>query len=269
MQNLIYIYSLSEQGSDKIRYVGKTKFELKIRLKQHLYDNKKCYRYYWLQSLKKQGKQPEIELIDIVPENEWQFWEIHYISLFKSWGFNLVNSTTGGEGIDGFSHSNETKEKLRQINLGKKHSEETKIKCRNRKPSDITKKAIAKKLSLPIIQLTLNGKFLKEWQSSRETSRQLKIQIGALSDCLNKKTSSCNDSIWIFKSEYDNSKNYFISKEKRYKKKVAQLSYDGKIIKVWKSIREASLYLKINSANITSCCQDKRKNAGGFKWKYF
>lgn len=221
---MVNIYSLTDPNSFQIRYIGKTKNELNLRLYSHLKEKQKCHRFYWLQKLKEANQKPIIELVDIVPENEWVFWEKYYISLFKSWGFNLVNSTEGGEGIEGYNHSEETKERLSNINLGKKHSEETKTKLRNKKMPQIAKEAIAKKLSLPIVQLTLNGKFVREWNSSREATRQLNIKIGALSDCLNKKTQSCNDYIWVFKNEYNPLTDYFISKEKRYKRKVVQLS---------------------------------------------
>ena len=45
-----------------------------------------------------------------------EFW----ISLAKSWGFNLTNGTSGGEGSNGFKgkkHSEETKRKLREKTL--------------------------------------------------------------------------------------------------------------------------------------------------------
>lgn len=41
---------------------------------------------------------------------------------------SLVNMTDGGDGMLGFNHSEETKEKLREANLGIKRTEETKLK---------------------------------------------------------------------------------------------------------------------------------------------
>ena len=49
--------------------------------------------------------------------------------------------------------------------------------------------------------------------------------------------------------------------------KVIQLSLKSEVIKIWSSIKEAQKDLKIG--NISSCCRNKRKTAGGFKWKYF
>lgn len=39
-----------------------------------------------------------MEILDTVNVCDWQFWEIHYISLMKSFGFNLTNHTNGGGG---------------------------------------------------------------------------------------------------------------------------------------------------------------------------
>lgn len=49
---------------------------------------------------------------------------------------------------------------------------------------------------------------------------------------------------------------------------VCQYDLNGNFIKRWNSIRDVERALKINNANITSVCKNKRKNAGGFIWKY-
>ena len=51
-------------------------------------------------------------------------------------------------------------------------------------------------------------------------------------------------------------------------KKILQFTKSGEFIKEWPSIREASKQLKINFGNISSCCNGKRKSAGGYVWKY-
>ena len=65
------------------------------------------------------------------------------------------------------------------------------------------------------------------------------------------------------------------SKEKNpYAKKVAQYEYNektkekGELIKIWNYIGEASVELKINWGNISSCCRGRLKSAGGFVWEY-
>lgn len=51
-------------------------------------------------------------------------------------------------------------------------------------------------------------------------------------------------------------------------KPVVQISLDGNIIKEWGSLKEVSEYLLINRNTIRMVCQNKRKTAGGYKWKF-
>ena len=49
---------------------------------------------------------------------------------------------------------------------------------------------------------------------------------------------------------------------------ILQFSKDMEFIKEWPSIAEAQRLLRISQGNICACCQGKRKQAGGFVWKY-
>lgn len=53
-----------------------------------------------------------------------------------------------------------------------------------------------------------------------------------------------------------------------YTKKAVQCDLQGKPIKEWQSIKEASEETKIERRNINACCRGKRKTAGGYIWKY-
>jgi len=83
--------------------------------------------------------------------------EQHYIDLYDSFnnGYNCLPKA--GSKI-GFKITSETKEKLRQINLGKKYSDET-----NKKKGFVGRKN-CKHNPTPIIQYDLQGNFIKEWQ---------------------------------------------------------------------------------------------------------
>lgn len=50
-------------------------------------------------------------------------------------------------------------------------------------------------------------------------------------------------------------------------KAVKQISKDGKLIKVWRSIKEASESLGIHAPDISKASCGKRKTAGGFVWQ--
>lgn len=83
------------------------------------------------------------------------------------------------------------------------------------------------------------------------------------------KTNNCVENLEWCDPKYN--ANYGNAIKKRVKKmyvKVEQYSIDGKLIKVWNSIREASEKLKIKNQSITRCCQGKRKTTGGYIWRY-
>lgn len=51
-------------------------------------------------------------------------------------------------------------------------------------------------------------------------------------------------------------------------KPINQYDKCGNFIRHYKSIKEASTIYKINNSNISQCCMNKRKTAGGYKWEY-
>ena len=51
-------------------------------------------------------------------------------------------------------------------------------------------------------------------------------------------------------------------------KVVLQYNLKNELIEEWKSVRDASRKLNINTGSICRCCKGEFKTAGGFKWKY-
>jgi hypothetical protein len=51
-------------------------------------------------------------------------------------------------------------------------------------------------------------------------------------------------------------------------KKIAQYSKNGKLIKTFNSIADASREYNISTTNISKCCKGKRHSAGKYIWKY-
>ena len=117
-----YIYILLCPASQQVRYVGKTVNPRK-RYNNHISPDNNYYVSRWIKKLKSKGLKPIFEIIDEITEN-WEFWEQHYISLFKSWGYKLTNLTNGGEGVLGKIAWNKGKKGI--------YSEETMNKMRSR-----------------------------------------------------------------------------------------------------------------------------------------
>jgi hypothetical protein len=79
---------------------------------------------HWTKVYNKYGKVVDIVAQDISLDAAKEM-EKHLIASLKD---SLCNKTLGGEGFFGGVHSEETKEKLRKANTGKKLSDETKRK---------------------------------------------------------------------------------------------------------------------------------------------
>lgn len=94
------IYALSDPRTpDNVRYIGKAT-DIHNRLNRHLKETSITKKNNWIKMLSKENIIPLISIIDIVEDNEWQKFEIYWISQFKTWGFNLLNMTAGGDGVD-------------------------------------------------------------------------------------------------------------------------------------------------------------------------
>lgn len=93
-----FIYGLRCPLTGLIRYIGKCD-DPKTRLLAHLRDPEKNRRTNWLASLKSQGLKPALEIVAEVAHNNWEFWERSYIRAYRCLGFDLANSTDGGEGV--------------------------------------------------------------------------------------------------------------------------------------------------------------------------
>lgn len=124
MTGTTFIYVLKEPDTGEIRYVGKSN-NPKHRLRHHLRDNKHNRRTAWIEHLRGKGELPVLEIIDEVPIEHWQQWEVAWIEYFKEQGCDLVNGTLGG---DGLIPTPEVLKKLSRSHLGKTISYETRAK---------------------------------------------------------------------------------------------------------------------------------------------
>lgn len=120
--NTTFIYALEDPRNNSIRYIGKADKPNARFEKGHLRQiNHNSHKSNWIKQLIAQDLKPVQFIIDEVNILEWIFWERHYISLYRSFGFNLLNETDGGEGESGWHHSDKTKNKLKQYKKTVKH----------------------------------------------------------------------------------------------------------------------------------------------------
>lgn len=91
----------------------------KQRLNSHRSHTGRSYRTNWISKLKSCGRYPLLEIIDEVPIEYWQQWEVAWIQYFREQGCNLVNCTLGGDGNHGVKHSSEWNRKISEAQKGK------------------------------------------------------------------------------------------------------------------------------------------------------
>ncbi|KKL54801.1 hypothetical protein LCGC14_2261760, partial [marine sediment metagenome] len=121
---MIYIYALIDPFTKEIRYIGKS-IKPKERLINQCNEYSPTWRTNWIQSIFKQGKRPEMSILQALEDNEdWQDAERKWIKKGREMGWRLTNCTDGGDGL--VNPSEEVRQKIIKTWIGRKHSEKTK-----------------------------------------------------------------------------------------------------------------------------------------------
>lgn len=162
------IYILTDPSSYEIRYVGKTTKSLSHRLSCHISPAElkiKTHKTNWIKSLLKIGMKPQIECIEIIETTDQETHsarEIYWIAELRKLGVKLTNTTDGGEGVCGISHS--------AWNKGLKASAETRRKQSQAKKGKATWN---KGKSCP----SLKGK--PSWLKGQTVSEETRVKISS------------------------------------------------------------------------------------------
>lgn len=159
----------------------------------------------------------------------------------------------------------QTRDKLREKNLGHIVSEETKKK--------ISDKAKAR-FSNPAYRNPLAGKSLSEETRRKISEANKGVQAGENHPLFG--THLSNDTKQKIgqkaKERLANPENHpmYGKTEGNNPRAIAIEQYDkfGNFIKNWSCAKEAANSLNIDSSGITKCCKGKYKTAGGYIWKY-
>lgn len=130
------------------------------------------------------------------------------------------------------------------------------------------RKIIADSAKKPIFQFTLQGDFIKEWDSATDAALCLGLNRKGISESMSprRKLQSSQGFIWVYKDTYDGGQ----IKMAPGTNKVPILQFDlsGNFIREWESARAAGRYYNRNDRNITNSCRGHQCNVAGFIWKY-
>lgn len=225
-----YIYKHIRLDSNKPFYIGiGTKPNNFLSTKREYCRAYDCYTRstFWNRVVNKYGYKIEILLesddYNFIKEKEKEFVSI-YGRINNKTGI-LINLTDGGEGSVGRILSNNTKEKIRSKSIGRKVSLETKLKMsESRKGRSVVisenhRKSISLKNKgriidgewrekllkrraekrLPVLQYTLDGNFIKEWESAFQVGEYLNIPRNSISRCCRGLAKSAYNYKWKYK----------------------------------------------------------------------
>lgn len=246
MENNCGIYCWTNKASNNKKYIGKA-VNLKQRKRKFCNWNNIIYAGDYINRARLKYNSNEYwdyEILEFCKKEELNEKETYYITYYKSnkreFGYNLTN---GGEGMNGYIMSEETKRKIGDSKRGIPRSEETIRKMsegmKGKHHSEETKRKMSERMKGK--NHPMFGKHHSE-EAKRKICEAGKGRI--TSDETKKKLGIIN------------------------RKKVIQYDINYNFIKEWDSIVEASNTLNISKTHIGECCKGKRKTTGGYKWEY-
>ena len=208
------VYKITNKINNKI-YIGITSQGASARFKEHLFAAEHGSPFKIHKAIRKYGRENFIfEIIDFCNNyNELKEKEKYYISLYDSMndekGYNM---TEGGDGTFGRSHSEETKEKIRQKAIGReideltraKLSEAGKVRTENRE-AYWNSGQIGQSRRKPVLQYTNTGEFLQRFDGVNIASRVTGITVNLIVSALkgrNILASKKNPYIWVYEEDY-------------------------------------------------------------------
>ena len=247
--NCIYMFTNKINGK---RYVGQTKNFYK-RYNSHIYSsydkNSNRHNVPFHKAIRKYGIdnfQIDILIDNIQTKEEMNELEKSLICFFNTlcknnMGYNVAEGGESGNPFAGKTDDEMAKfrDECRERNLGKKLSEETKKKISEKNKKMFFSEEHRRKINESKKGKKRQGEWIEKMAEKKRGSKHSEETRKKMSDSSSKK------------------------------RKIIQLNKDNEIIQVWNSIKEASVFLGLDSSAIIKCCKGKLKKVGGFKWKYY
>jgi hypothetical protein len=236
-----YIYKIENTVDNKV-YIGQTIQDLETRWRCHRKKSSNCR--YLKSAIQKYGIDNfEFKLVCITFDNQLDDMEKEYIEQYDCLAPNGYNLRLGGNSEN---HHTDTKRKIANTLL------------QNRK----------------IIQFDIEGNRLKSFYCLREAAESVGCSPSSIGYCCNGRYKTTKGYRWKYESIDSNGtecESNLPSLNGKYRKnmKIVQYDIEGNRLNSFNTSREAAEHVGILSrSNITHCCNNDRKMAAGYVWKY-
>jgi len=259
-EKIIGIYKIENLVNGKF-YIGSSVDILK-RWNHHsgdLNSNRHCNSYLQ-RAWNKYGEDNfSFEIIDIVEDKSVLFKREQYLldtlNPFGDNGYNICKTTNS-------------------YTFGYKLSKERINEMKNRKFSNETKDRMS--LNNPkrkrVIQLDYDGIVIKDWEGTRDISKNTSISVGAIRHALFRKHVT-NGYIWVYEEDFNKAEftlsiyqNSINSSGYKINVPVIQMDLEYNYLNKFNSLTEASNITNIDRTSIALVCNGKRNTAHNFKW---
>lgn len=116
----------------------------------------------------------------------------------------------------------------------------------------------------PVCQADKDGNLIAEFESMTAAAQKLGIKLSSISAVCQGKRRFVNGYTWYYKDKFKGQK----VRKFGNCKTVLQYDRNGKFIREFESVNEASVKMKCHPATIADACRGKQNTCKGFVWKY-
>jgi group I intron endonuclease len=181
--------------------------------------------------------------------------EIFWINYYQSvkHGYNVVPG-----GISGFKLSDEVKsqrgKKIKEFFKNKGRSKHHTVKC--------------------IFEYSIQGDFIKKWDSIILASESTGIPYNTLRKCLKGHLKRFKNTMWFFDyrglkiESYKRSGTWPSRSSSKHSKSILQYDINNNFIKEWDCIKDAAEFCGVSKTSVISCLKGRTHKSAGYKWKY-